>query len=170
MGEIKRYDPESFGNDGAYLTEDAQGDVVKYDDYAAAIAAQDGQIARQAVVIEKYRQAQEGEWHPISTCPYRDPVDLWCVYGGEEFAQFDGGASIGFLISNQFKTEKYGFFGNQSNDGVPRRDGPDLKPVAWRRAVPSCPATLIAEALGIPLTREDAIAALTQPDAKSGEE
>jgi hypothetical protein len=112
--------------------------------------------------------AQQAEWQPISTCPIREAVDLWCVYGGEEYAQFDGGASIGFLKSRRFKTEEYGFFGNQSNDGVPRRDGPDLVPVAWRHAVPDCPATLIAEALGIPLTREDAITALTQPDAKSG--
>jgi hypothetical protein len=123
-------------------------------------AAKDAEIARQATVIEKYREAQQAEWQPIHSCPYREPVDLWCVYGGEEFAQFDGGASIGFLKSNRHRTEEYGFFGNQSKDGVPRRDGPDLVPVAWRKAVPSCPAALIAEVLGVPLTREDAIAAL----------
>ncbi|MCA0344085.1 MAG: hypothetical protein LCH99_30740 [Proteobacteria bacterium] len=98
-----------------------------------------------------------GSWNPIASCPIREPVDLWCVYGGEEFAQFDGGASIGKLVSNRIKTDEYGFFGNQSNAGVPQRDAPDLVPVAWRKAVPNCPAEIIAEALGIPLTLEDAL-------------
>jgi hypothetical protein len=114
-------------------------------------------LAAKDAVIQKYREAQEAEWQPISTCPYRDPVDLWCVYGGEEFAQFEGGASIGRKVSDRFKTQEYGFFGNQSNDGVPQRDGPDLVPVAWRRAIPQCPAALIAEALGIPLTLDAAL-------------
>ena len=98
------------------------------------------------------------EWQPIETCPIREPVDLWCVYGGEEFAKFEGGASIGHLVSGRFKTVEYGFFGNQSNDGVPRRDGPDLVPVAWRPAVPMCPPEIIAEVLGVPLTWEEAVA------------
>lgn len=98
-------------------------------------------------------------WRPIDTCPFRTPVDLWCIYGGEEFAQYDGGASIGQLVSNRHKTEEYGFFGNQSNDGVPHGHAPDLKPVAWRLAVPQCPSVLIAAVLNIPLTRADALAA-----------
>lgn len=101
----------------------------------------------------------EKGWQPIETCPIRDTVDLWCVYGGEEYAQFEGGASIGMLVSGRFRTEEYGFFGNQSNDGVPRKNAPDLVPVAWRDAVPQCPAELIAKALGIPLTLEAALAA-----------
>lgn len=104
-----------------------------------------------------FREKSDGSWNAIDTCPIREPVDLWCVYGGEEFAQFDGGASIGKLVSNRIKTDEYGFFGNQSNDGVPQRDAPDLVPVAWRKAVPNCPAEIIAEALGIPLTLEDAL-------------
>lgn len=135
--------------------------------HKALIAARDVEIERQAVVIQKYREAQEAEWRPINSCPLRDSVDLWCVYGGEEFAQFDGGASIGFLVSGRFKTEEYGFFGNQSNEGVPRRDGPDLVPVAWRPAVMQCPSALIAEALAIPLTREDAVAALNASEREA---
>lgn len=113
---------------------------------------------------DEAREAHDG-WNPISTCPIREPVDLWCVYGGEEFAQYEGGASIGKLVPNRIKTKEYGFFGNQSNDGVPQRDAPDLVPVAWRKAVPSCPATLIAEALGIPVTLEDARSALSDANA-----
>lgn len=97
-------------------------------------------------------------WNPIATCPFRGTVDLWCVYGGEEYAQYDGGASIGKLVSQRNRSEEYGFFGNQSNEGVPQGHAPDLVPVAWRVAVPDCPASIIAEALGVPLTLEDAIA------------
>jgi len=109
--------------------------------------------------------ADSKEWQPISTCPIREPVDLWCVYGGEDYAQYEGGASIGKLVPNRFKDADHGFFGNQSDDGVPRRDGTDLVPVAWRTAVPQCPPALIAEVLGIPLTFEEATAARsTQPE------
>lgn len=107
----------------------------------------------------------KNDWQPVSTCPFRDEVDLWCVYGGEEFAQYDGGASIGKLVPKRFKTVEYGFFGNQSNDGVPQGHAPDLVPVAWRRSVPQCPPELIAEVLGIPLTREDAVAEATAAPA-----
>lgn len=106
-----------------------------------------------------------GSWNAIDTCPIREPVDLWCVYGGEEFAQFEGGASIGKMVSNRIKSEEYGFFGNQSNDGVPQRDGPDLVPVAWRKAVPSCPAEIIAKALGVPLTLEDVLSTTRTADS-----
>lgn len=105
------------------------------------------------------------EWQPITTCPYREAVDLWCVYGGEEYAQYEGGASIGRMVSDRYRTQEYGFFGNQSNDGVPRAGEADLVPVAWRPAVPQCPAKLIAEVLGLPLTVEDARAALKGGDA-----
>lgn len=137
------------------------GTLFEYDaDYAllACNSYYDNQalIASQAAEIARLREANE--WKPISTCPMQEPVDLWCVYGGEEFARFDGGASIGRLVSSRFKHPEYGFLGNQSNDGVPRRDGPDLVPVAWRKAVPDCPAELIAEVMGIPLTLEDAAA------------
>jgi hypothetical protein len=118
--------------------------------------AYDQNVAAKDAEIERLREALM-EWQPIATCPLRDTVDLWCVYGGEEFAQYDGGASIGKFVPNRNKSAEYGFFGNQSNDGVPQRDAPDLVPVAWRKAVPSCPATLIADVLGLPLTREDAL-------------
>lgn len=108
----------------------------------------------------KRLEAEKPKWQPISTCPLRMPVDLWCVWGGEEYARYDGGASIGQLVVNRFKHEEYGFFGNQSNDGVPRGHAKDLVPVAWRQAVEQCPAELIAEVLGIPLTLEEASAAL----------
>lgn len=117
-------------------------------------------ITSQSAEIERLREANE--WKPISTCPMQEPVDLWCVYGSEEFARFDGGASIGRLVSSRFKHPEYGFFGNQSNEGVPRRDGVDLVPVAWRKAVPQCPAELIAEVMGIALTFEDATALETR--------
>lgn len=113
---------------------------------------------------DEARAAHDG-WNPIATCPIREPVDLWCVYGGEEFAQYEGGASIGKLVPNRIKTKEYGFFGNQSDNGVPQRDAPDLVPVAWRKAVPSCPAIVITEALHIPITLEDARAVL----ARTGE-
>lgn len=110
-------------------------------------------------LLDRLERAEKAlEWQPIDTCPIRTPVDLWCVYGGEQFAQFEGGASIGQLVSNQHKTEEYGFFGNQSNDGVPRKDGPDLKPVAWRPAVRMCPPEIIAAALGVPVTYAEAAA------------
>lgn len=101
------------------------------------------------------------EWNPIGTCPLQESVDLWCVYGGEEYAQYEGGTSIGKLVPNRFKTEEYGFFGNQSNNGIPQGNAPDLVPVAWRKAVPQCPATLIAKELGIPVTFEEARATLS---------
>lgn len=46
MSEIKRYDPMSFGPENAYLTEDATGDAVKYDDHVAALASKDAEIER----------------------------------------------------------------------------------------------------------------------------
>ncbi len=110
----------------------------------------------EAMQREMAEKDAEASWHPITTCPIREPVDLWCVYGGEEFAQYDGGASIGKVVPNRHKTEEYGFFGNQSNDGVPQGHARDLIPVAWRKAVPQCPSELIAEVLGIPRTIEDA--------------
>jgi hypothetical protein len=108
-------------------------------------------------------ERENAGWEHIDTCPYRDEVDLWCVYGGEEFAQYDGGASIGKLVPKRFKTVEYGFFGNQSNDGVPQGHAPDLVPVAWRHSVSQCPPELIAEVLGIPLTCEDARTAIQEP-------
>lgn len=110
--------------------------------------------------VEELKRGESTDWQPISTCPLKEAVDLWCVYGGEEYARYDGGASIGKLVVNRFKHEQYGFFGNQSNDGVPRGHAKDLVPVAWRPAVKQCPAELIAEVLGMPLTLEDAKAAL----------
>lgn len=129
-----------------YFIEDAQKDIAAL---AREVASKDAEIER--------LQAQLSDWQPISTCPFRETVDLWCVYGGEEFAQYDGGAPIGRLISARNKSEEYGFFGNQSNDGVPQRDAPDLVPVAWRKAVPFCPPSIIAQVLGVPLTCEDAL-------------
>lgn len=116
-----------------------------------------------AAALAAAEERGRGEWQTIDTCPIREAVDLWCVYGEEPFAMYDGGASIGKLVSNRFKSAEYGFFGNQSNDGVPQRDAPDLRPVAWRKAVPSCPPDLIAKALGVPLTREEANAITKEP-------
>lgn len=113
----------------------------------------DSALARQAEALQR---ENAGSWNPIATCPVREPVDLWCVYGGEEFAQYDGGASIGKFVPNRHKSEEYGFFGNQSNNGVPHGHAPDLIPVAWRKAAPQCPSELIAEVLGIPRTLDEA--------------
>ena len=134
------------------------GDADEGDYIVAALNAYASPIPAPPSELEA-REAADG-WNSIATCPIRDPVDLWCVYGGEEFAQYEGGASIGKLVPNRIKTKEYGFFGNQSDNGVPQRDAPDLVPVAWRKAVPDCPATIIAEALHIPVTLEAARAAL----------
>lgn len=147
------------GSDGEYI---ARANWKNGEANAAYIAAANPSVLLALLDrLEAPADRVETEWQPISTCPYRTAIDLWCVYGGEEFAQYDGGASIGQLVSNKHKSEEYGFFGNQSNAGVPRREGPDLVPVAWRKAVPQCPPGLIAEALGVPLTMEDARALLT---------
>lgn len=92
-------------------------------------------------------------WFTMDTCPYRQHVDLWCVDGGEPYAKpcRVGDRPIGRLVSDQFKDQKYGWFGNQSNAGVPRKDLPDMIPVAWRPAVPWCPPRLIASCLEIPI-------------------
>jgi hypothetical protein len=103
-------------------------------------------------------------WQSIETAPINATVDVWCVYGAEEFAQHDGGASVGRLVTRLHKSPKYGWFGNQSNEGIPQGDAYDLVPVAWRVSATDCPAKLIASVLGIPLTREDAIAAIKDQD------
>ena len=101
----------------------------------------------------------EPVWFPISTAPYNTEVDLWCIYGDEEFARYEGGASIGRIVLPQQRSLKYDWFGNQSDAGVPQHDGPDLVPVAWKYSAPMCPAELIAEVLGVPIDREAAMIA-----------
>jgi hypothetical protein len=132
-------------------------DEYSIDDVMSALA--DNYVPAPPSELVARCEAGDG-WNPMATCPIRDLVDLWCVYGGEEFAQYEGGASIGKLVPNRIKSKEYGFFGNQSDYGVPQRDAPDLVPVAWRKAVPDCPAAIIAEALQIPVTLEAASAAL----------
>jgi len=51
---------------------------------------------------------------------------------------------------NRHRAEKHGWMGNQSPNGVPQGNMPDLIPVAWRPTAPHCPPELIASALGIP--------------------
>ena len=110
-------------------------------------------------------KAAKNEWQPIATSPFRVTVDLWCVSGYEEFARYDGGASVGELVSRRFRHPEYGWFGNQSNDGIPRGDLPDLMPIAWRYAVPDCPAELIAEVLRLPIDRDAALKAIAADPA-----
>lgn len=83
------------------------------------------------------------EWQPIETAPYRDLLDVWCIYGDEELATYPSGQVTGYLQIRRFKSVEYGWFGNQSAEGVPQKDGPDLIPVAWRHATPDCPAELV---------------------------
>lgn len=161
QGMVRSIDQYRNGNpkavaDGSYAQvlfalQDMRHDILVLWDFAVSTALQ-----LEAMQREMAGKDAEASWHPITTCPIREPVDLWCVYGGEEFAQYDGGASIGKVVPNRHKTEEYGFFGNQSNDGVPQGHARDLIPVAWRKAVPQCPSELIAEVLGIPRTIEDA--------------
>ncbi len=107
---------------------------------------------------ENERLRERNSWHPMETCPYRTGVDLWCVYGGEEFARYEGGAPIGTLVPRRHRDETYEFFGNKNKNHVPRADSPDLIPVAWRYETPDPAPEMIAKTLGIPLTRDDAIA------------
>lgn len=83
------------------------------------------------------------DWQPIDTVPYRELVDLWCIYGDEELATYPSGVVTGYLQPRRFKSEEYGWFGNQSPDGIPQRDGPDLIPVAWRLSIPDCPVEIV---------------------------
>lgn len=83
------------------------------------------------------------EWQPIESCPDKELVDLWCIYGDEDMATYPTGVVIGRLVSRRFKSKQYGWFGNQSDAGIPQRDGPDLVPVAWRPAVPDCPVEIV---------------------------
>ncbi|MBV6659239.1 MAG: hypothetical protein KI785_15860 [Devosiaceae bacterium] len=85
--------------------------------------------------------------------PYR-LVDLWCVYGSEGLAAFGHGENttpVGKVVHNRHWTKEYGWFGNQSRDGIPNGHAPDLIPVAWREPIPLCPIELIQRATGWPL-------------------
>lgn len=167
---IVEADADSFGQIFASVSSDEQVAIframvehmkphkIQWDYIAIELEKPENQIVWRDLAVLFGESIPEAKWQPIATCPIRESVDLWCIYGGEEYAQYDGGASIGQLVSNAHKSEEYGFFGNQSNDGVPRREGPDLKPVAWRPAVPQCPSQLIADVMGVPVTREEAIA------------
>src|SRR5690606_34763667 len=66
------------------------------------LSEQKATIASLTEQLAEAREAHDG-WNPVATCPIREPVDLWCVYGGEEFAQYEGGASIGKLVPNRIK-------------------------------------------------------------------
>jgi hypothetical protein len=107
---------------------------------------------------EVERLLERNSWHHITTCPYHTGVDLWCVHGYEDFAQYDGGSTIGTIVPRSFRSKDYEFFGNKNKNHVPQHDLPDLIPVAWRYETPDPAPEMIAEILGIPLTREDAIA------------
>jgi hypothetical protein len=94
-------------------------------------------------------------WRRIDTAPLNTLVDLWCVEGYEEVASYSTGVSIGRMVPRRHKSAEYGWFGNQSNAGVPRGHAHDMIPVAWRPTVPDCPAEMIADALGIPVAPSD---------------
>lgn len=84
------------------------------------------------------------DWKPIETAPYNELVDLWCIPQDIDFAEWsEGGTPVGEIISRRHKHEKYGWFGNQSDDFVPQADAPDVVPVAWRPSIPNCPVALI---------------------------
>jgi hypothetical protein len=82
------------------------------------------------------------EWQPIETAPFDTLVDLWCIQGYEREATWP---VRGSLVGGRHKTKQYGWFGNQSNEGVPQGDAPDLVPVAWRSAI--VPTDLVARFL-----------------------
>lgn len=93
MSEIKRYDPMSFGPENAYLTEDATGDVVKYDDHVAVVAGKDAEIARLREALEHLtRSAGEvsrlgatvgNQWMKLSSALVRARAALQPTSGGE---------------------------------------------------------------------------------------
>jgi hypothetical protein len=89
--------------------------------------------------------AEPGEaegWQPIETAPFDKLVDLWCIQGYEREATWP---VRGSLVGGRHKTKDYGWFGNQSKDGVPQKDAPDLVPVAWRPV--NVPTDLVAKFL-----------------------
>jgi hypothetical protein len=94
-------------------------------------------------------------WHPIETAPLKTIVDLWCLHPGEP-ATYDSETSAGSLVSNRHKHEVYGWFGNQSPNGVPRAPYDDLIPVAWRLALKPPPLALVQSALTAALEQGDA--------------
>ena len=116
-------------------------------------------IIARAEAAEARVAALEGDqtWQRIETAPYHRAVDVWCVYGGEEFSQYDGGASIGKMMPDRFRHSQYEWFGNQSANGIPCDGAADLVPVAWRYAVPRCPPEIISAVLGIPVLRENVL-------------
>lgn len=93
--------------------------------------------------LSRLREAEKtGGWQPIETAPFDTLVDLWCIQSYEREATWP---VRGSLVDGRHKTKEYGWFGNQSKDGVPQGDAPDLVPVAWRPAI--VPTDLVARFL-----------------------
>lgn len=95
-----------------------------------------------ALEAENERMRKMLEWQPIETVPLDTIVDLWCTYAGAP-ASWGNGRPTGEIVHNRHKSKKYGWFGNQSDDGVPNGDGTDLLPVAWRWPTPDVPLELM---------------------------
>lgn len=99
--------------------------------------------AAEAKLAEKDKEiAALREWQPIETAPFNRSVDLWCTYPDAP-ATWGNGLPSGVIVYGRHKTEEYGWFGNQSKDGVPTGDGPDLIPVAWREPSPRIPIEMM---------------------------
>lgn len=88
----------------------------------------------------------ETGWQPIETAPLNKTVDLWCIEQDSP-ATWGSGRPAGQIVRGRHKSEKYGWFGNQGNDGVPRHDGLDLVPVAWIEPTPDIPLAMVEQFL-----------------------
>lgn len=82
------------------------------------------------------------EWHPIETAPLNTIVDLWCTYADAP-ASWGNDRPAGEIVHNRHKSKEHGWFGNESNDGIPQANGPDLVPVAWRWPAPEIPLEMM---------------------------
>lgn len=102
--------------------------------------AQEAEIERLTARVAELEAMTE--WNPINTAPLNKIVDVWCIEDGSP-ASCGNNIPSGKIIHNRHKSEKYGWFGNQSNDGVPRGHMPDMIPVAWRHRSPDAPIAII---------------------------
>lgn len=108
------------------------------------VQARNRAIARALISAEArgMERAAKRDWRAIETAPLNKAVDLWCVEQDAP-ATWGNGHPAGEIVRNRHKSEKYGWFGNQSDEGVPRGHKPDLLPVAWRLATPRPPLEMV---------------------------
>ncbi len=109
----------------------------------ASVMAFDEQKARAERAEAQLAEARKAlEWHPIETAPLNTIVDLWCTYADAP-ASWGNDRPAGQIVHNRHKSKEHGWFGNESNDGIPQANGPDLVPVAWRWPAPEIPLEMM---------------------------